>query len=150
MLSVLSTNTVLCPWHRKHGARHWEYRWVLPSWSWQSSEFLFGSLRAGCSLWNQSAAKVTIITVRSSAFSLLPSLRSSSFLTPVLVVEWLVAVPYCSTGVLAITWGSEACFPCPLTFDIDQSDDHKCAVSRGLNIACVVGLGSCTSAFIMR
>lgn len=47
--------------------------------------FLFGSLRAGSSLWNQSAAKVTIISVRSSAFSLLPLLRSSSFLTPVLV-----------------------------------------------------------------
>lgn len=29
MLSVLSTNTIFCSQHRKHGARHWEYRGEL-------------------------------------------------------------------------------------------------------------------------
>lgn len=51
-------------------------------------------------LWNQSVAKVTTITVRSSALSPLSWFRSSLSLTPNLVDRGLVAVPHCSMAVV--------------------------------------------------
>lgn len=113
VLSILSTNTTLCPQDRKLGAGHWEYRGELDRW------FLIpgaGSLMSfylevyGQVPLCQSVAKVTTITIRSSAFSSLPELRSSSFLQ-IWYMEWLVAVLYWSIGVIylhilaTVWWG---------------------------------------------